>query len=180
MKKITLLSTILAAVGILSSTSAFADNTGYTTGPYLNTGIGVGYIIIPDFIDDGDLKITTLSARAGLGFIGDISHSERPFFAGLEANGNYYNITNSKGASLYGFDASAILGKQLTQHVSLYGKLGGEAFGKEGQFVFGPRVGMGMGYQFTQHIRLTGELSGTVFPAGFISTTAMAGLQFSL
>lgn len=153
----------------------------YSIGPYFNAGLGGTIFTIPDFFDNNDITVGSMAGRVGLGYIGDINQSENPFLYGFEFNGNYYSLTSGSQGSLFGGDASLILGKQLAYPLAIYGKIGGALITDGHISSFGPQVGAGVGVQFTPHIRLTGETDFAAEIAnGFFSVaTFMGGLQYS-
>jgi hypothetical protein len=142
-KKITIALSLLSAA--IFTTYAMA----YTTGPYLNLGLG------GIFISSSGNSASGGAARLGLGYLGIITDEENPVLLGGELNGDYGYTSDT--SSLYGGNIAAILGKQLIEEVAIFGKLGINALGQNSNFVAGPQIGVGIGYQILPSLRVTGE-----------------------
>jgi hypothetical protein len=121
----------------------------YSTGPYLNLGVG------SISISGSGISNTGGAARLGLGYLGAVTDEENPVLFGMELNGDYGYT--SPTSSVYGADIAGILGRQLNEQMAIFGKLGLNALGNEKNYVAGPQIGLGIGCQLIPNLRLTAE-----------------------
>lgn len=167
----------LAIISTLGVTGAALAQQGaqFEYGPYANLGAGVGIFSSSD--DDFDFSVTGFNARAGLGVIEPINQDVNPFFAGVEADGDYYHAVDN---NIFGADASVIIGKQLNQQFAVYGKGGMNYLTNSGAHAYGPLVGGGFDYQIAPRVQLTSEATYGFDTDHLRVTTITAGLKFAL